>query len=108
MSIYAERARYVPVEKGFNIKRPPIEPTAFIAEMTRAFAEDASTGFIPLDLSETLGTGYAATTPFMLARYARIRKGETIACTLAASGEMWAVLRGKGRLTRGGETLTWC
>ena len=38
MSIYAERARYVPVEKGFNIKRPPIEPKAFVAEMTRAFA----------------------------------------------------------------------
>ena len=31
MSIYAERARYVPVEKGFNIKRPPIEPLAFVA-----------------------------------------------------------------------------
>jgi gentisate 1,2-dioxygenase len=108
MSIYGERARYVPVEKGFNIQRPPIEPTAFIREMIRAFAEDATTGFIPLDLSETLGTAYAATTPFMLARYARIRKGETLACTLAASGEIWAVLRGKGRLTRGDEILAWC
>ena len=46
MSIYAERARYVPVEKGFNIKRPPIEPQAFTAEMSRAFADDAPTGFI--------------------------------------------------------------
>lgn len=107
MSIYAKRARYVPVEKGFNIKRPPVEPKAFVAEMTRAFAEDTATGFISLDFSETLGTGYAATTPFMLARYARIRKGETLACTLAASGEIWVVLRGRGRLVRGGESLTW-
>lgn len=107
MSIYAERARYVPVEKGFNIKRPPIEPQAFVAEKTRAFADDTKTGFIPLDLSETLGTTYAATTPFMLARYARVRKGETLECAFAASGEMWAVLRGAGRLERGDETLEW-
>jgi gentisate 1,2-dioxygenase len=43
----------------------------------------------------------------MLARYAHIRKGETLACMLAASGEMWVVLRGRGRLLRGSETLTW-
>ncbi len=107
MSIYAERARYVPVEKGFNIKRPPIEPQAFVAEMEQAFADDAPTGFTPLDLSAALGTGYTATTPFMLARYARIRKGERLPHTFAASGEMWAVLRGAGTLTRGDETLDW-
>lgn len=107
MSVYAERARYVPVEKGFNIKRPAIEAQAFVAEMTRSFAADTPTGLIPLDLSDTLGTDYAATTPFMLARYARVRKGEVLECTFAASGEMWAVLRGKGRLRRGGETLQW-
>ena len=31
--------------------------------LTRAFADDTTTGFIALDLSGTLGTGYAATTP---------------------------------------------
>src|SRR6185436_2677522 len=107
MSIYAERARFVPVEKGFNIKRPPIEPRAFLAEKERAFAADTPTGFIPMDLSSTLGTGYAATTPFMLARYARVRAGEALACALAASGEMWAVLRGKGRLRRGSDVVAW-
>lgn len=107
MSIYSDRARYVPVERGFNIKRPPLEPQAFVAEMTRAFTDDAPTGFIPLDLSGTLGTDYAATTPFMLARYARVRKGERLDHTFAASGEMWMVLRGKGTLTRGDETLVW-
>ena len=107
MSIYAERARYVPVEKGFNIKRPPIEPQAFAAEMARAFADDAPTGFTPLDLSGALGTDYPATTPFMLARYARVRKGERLDYTFAASGEMWMVLRGKGILKRGDETIEW-
>lgn len=107
MSVYARRARYVPVEQGFNIKRPPLEPMAFEAEMRRAFAADAPTGFVPLDLSALLGVDYPATTPFMLTRYARVRQGETLACTLAASGEIWAVLRGRGRLERGAEALDW-
>ena len=107
MSIQAQRARYVPVEKGFNIKRPPIEPQAFAAEMIRAFADDAPTGFTPLDLAAALGTDYAATTPFMLARYVRIRKGERLDYAFAASGEMWAVLRGAGTLRRGDERIDW-
>jgi hypothetical protein len=77
MSEYTSRARFVPVEKGFNIKRPPIEPQAFVAEKERAFAADMPTGLIPLDLSATLGTDYPATTPFMLTRYVRVRAGET-------------------------------
>jgi gentisate 1,2-dioxygenase len=108
MSVYAERARYVPVEKGFNIKRPPLAPQAFAAEMALAFADDTPTGFTPLDLSAALGTDYAATTPFMLTRYARVRKGERLDYDFAASGEMWMVLRGKGTLVRGSETIDWC
>jgi gentisate 1,2-dioxygenase len=107
MSNHADRARYVPVEQGFNIARPAIEAQAFIAEAARAFAADTPTGFIVLDLSPTLGSGHAATTPFMLARYARIRRGERLACTLAASGEIWAVLRGHGTLERDGQALGW-
>jgi gentisate 1,2-dioxygenase len=107
MSIYAERARFVPVERGFNIKRPPIAPHAFVQEMQKAFADDTGTGFIALDLATTLGTTYPATTPFMLTRYVRVRKGEQLACTLAASGEMWAVLRGAGRVVRGRDELPW-
>ena len=107
MSIHAARARYVPVERGFNIKRPPLGPQAFAAEMARAFADDAPTGFTPLDLSATLGTSYPATTPFMLVRYARVRKGERLDDAFAASGEIWAVLRGTGTLRRAGETVDW-
>lgn len=107
MSIYAQRARFVPVEEGFNIKRPAIEPQAFTAEMTRAFAADAPTGLVPLDLSPALGTDYPATTPFMLARYVRVRRGERLDYSFAASGEMWTVLRGRGELRRGDEALPW-
>ncbi|WP_119422185.1 hypothetical protein [Desertibaculum subflavum] len=107
MSIYAERARFVPVERGFNIKRPEIRPQAFTAEMQLAFAEETPTGFVPLDLSGPLGTPYPATTPFMLTRYARIRAGDELACTLAASGEIWVVLRGSGELRRGADAIEW-
>lgn len=107
VSIPADRARYVPVEQGFNIARPTIEPRAFVAEATRAFAAGTPTGFIALDLSPALGSVHAATTPFMLARYARIRRGECLACTLAASGEIWAVLSGRGTLERDGQALAW-
>jgi gentisate 1,2-dioxygenase len=107
MTIQAERARYIAVEQGFNIKRPAIEPQAFLAEKARVFADDAPTGFVPLDLSRVLGTDYTATTPFMLARYARVRQGERLDCCLSASGEIWAVLRGSGTIVRDGETLRW-
>jgi len=107
MSIQAQRARYIPVEQGFNIERPALAPQAFLNEMRLAFAHDAPTGFVALDLSPVLGTAYAATTPFMLARYARVRRREQLPCTLAASGEIWAVLRGAGTLMRDGETLRW-
>lgn len=107
MSIHAERARYVPVEQGFNIARPALEPQAFVAEAARAFAAGTPTGFIALDLSSVLGTRRPATTPFMLARYARIRRGETLSCALVASGEIWAVLQGSGTLMRAGESLSW-
>jgi gentisate 1,2-dioxygenase len=107
MTVQAERARYIAVEQGFNIKRPAIEPQAFLAEKARVFADDMPTGFVPLDLSYVLSTDYAATTPFMLARYARVRRGERLDCCLSASGEIWAVLRGSGALARDGETLRW-
>ena len=107
MSIHAERARYVPVEQGFNIARPALAPQAFTAEAARAFADGTPTGFVALDLSRALGIDHPATTPFMLARYARIRRGERLACSLVASGEIWTVLRGRGTLQRDGQTMAW-
>lgn len=107
MTMYVDRARFVAVEDGFNIKRPPIEPQAFVAERTKAFETETPSGFIPLDLSDTLGTDYEATTPFILTRYMRIRAGDTIDYTFLSSGEIWAVLCGAGILKRAAETIHW-
>ncbi len=107
MSIQARRARYVSVEKGFNIVRPSVEPQSFEQQKAQAFAADAPTGIVPLDLSSALGTAYPATTPFMLARYVSVRASKHLSCAFNASGEIWAVLRGKGRVEREGETVAW-
>ncbi len=56
-------------------------------EIPRAFADDAPTGFKPLDLSAALRTGHAATTPFMAACYARVRKAERLTYSFAAGAE---------------------
>lgn len=108
MSIQAQRARYVPVERGFNIVRPSIEPQSFEQQRSRAFAADAPTGTVPLDLSPVPGTDYPATTPFMLARYVSVRARTHLSCAYRASGEIWVVLRGKGRVEREDETVVWC
>ena len=97
MSINASRARYVPVEKGLQYQAAADRtPGLHRGNGPRLRQRNRRPASSPLDLSEVLGTGYAATTPFMLARYARIRKGETLACTLAASGELWVVLARQG------------
>ena len=107
MTIYAERARFMAVEQGFNIKRPPLEPRAFTEEPVRAFSRQEPTGTILLDLSDVLGTDYPPTTPFLLTRYVRMGAGEMLETVFAASGELWAVLKGAGSVTRGSGEINW-
>ena len=98
MSIHAERARYVPVEKGFNIVRPPLAPQAFVAEMRRAFADDHPDRLRPARPRRQL-LGTASPPPrrscWRATRACAAARPST--ATLAASGEIWAVLRGAGR-----------
>lgn len=100
-SPYAANARYLSSLEGFNVKRPAIPPHVFRAERDRALAPGTPTGLIPLDLSDRLGLDYAATTPLILSRYARIRGGETLATMFRASAELYHVVRGRGTTTFG-------
>lgn len=43
----------------------------------------------------------------MLARYARVRAGETLATRFAASGAIHYVLAGRGQTRAAGDTVTW-
>lgn len=108
-SPYAANARYLSSLDGFNVKQPPIPSRVFLAERDRALAPGTPTGLLPLDLSAELRLDFPATTPLILARYARIRSGETLATAFAASTELCYVIAGAGRTTFGqaGDTLAW-
>ena len=104
---YTRRARYYSSAQAFNIKRPRVPAHVFLAERDRALDPASPTGLIALDLSEPLETDFPATTPLILARYARIRVGERLATRFKASGEIYYVVSGAGETSWGDETLAW-
>ncbi len=106
-SPYAERARFLSVEDGFNIKRAPLPPGRFDEEHARAFDPTSPTAVIPLDRSGVLGLPFPATTPLMLAGYIRVRAGERLEMTPRATGEIYVVLRGSGRTRKADDEIAW-
>jgi gentisate 1,2-dioxygenase len=104
----SDRARFISVEDGFNIKRPTLTAHAFDAERDRALDPSGPSEAIPLDMSDVLMTPYPATTPLLLAKFYRLRAGGEIAATLRASGEIYYVLRGRGVTEQArGEAVAW-
>jgi len=132
------RARYFNSANAFNIHLDPVpahiftEPAAAalaheaagvdaparsvgapvgLPETNRAATDGPATGYFPCDQSARLGCPWPATTPFMLARYARIAPGASLGADFAASGSIWYVIAGKGTVRRTGDAgeapLTW-
>ncbi|WP_198383225.1 cupin domain-containing protein [Roseomonas sp. KE2513] len=95
-SAAAARARFFNFGNAFNIKLPPVPPSGFPEVLAAAGAPEASTGFYACDQSAALGCPFPATTPLMLARYARIRAGEALTIELSATGLIIHALRGCG------------
>lgn len=104
---YARRALYYAPPNSFAFTRPAIPVHRFVAERDRAFASDAGTGLIALDLSGTLGTSFPCTTPLMLMRYAVIKAGDALATTFTSSGEFCYVIQGRGDSVSGGDRIAW-
>ncbi|WP_052401318.1 cupin domain-containing protein [Muricoccus aerilatus] len=98
-SAAAARARFFNSGNAFNIKLPPVRPSGFPEVLASASAPEASTGLYACDQSAALGCSFPATTPLMLARYARIRAGEALTVELAATGVIVHALRGRGDTT---------
>jgi gentisate 1,2-dioxygenase len=104
----SDRARFVSVEDGFNIKRPALTPRAFDDERGRALDPSSQSGFVLCDMSDALLTPYPATTPLLLAKFLRLRASEEITAQLRASGEIYYVLCGRGSTEQAGsETVRW-
>src|SRR5260370_8350858 len=85
---YTGRARYYSSLDGFNVKSPRVSAHVFLPERDRALDPTAPTGLIPLDQSGPLALDFPATTPLILARYARIRAGERLATRFAATAHI--------------------
>jgi gentisate 1,2-dioxygenase len=104
---YTRRARYYSSLDGFNIKSPRVPAHVFLPERDRALDPTAPTGLIPLDQSGPLALDFPATTPLILARYARIRAGERLATRFAASGQIYYAIAGGGETRWGDEAIAW-
>jgi quercetin dioxygenase-like cupin family protein len=95
-SVAASRARFFNSGNAFNVKLAPVPAAGFAAVAAAAFAPGAATGVHLCDQSAAIGCPFPATTPLMLARYAVIRAGETLALDTRATGLVGCVLRGAG------------
>lgn len=69
--------------------------------------ESGDTRVIALDLSKELSTSYPATAPNLLASYVRICANESIRTAVAATSEVFFVLRGAGRTETASGTIEW-
>ena len=93
------RSKLYDPDNFFAFGWPAIPRRQFVAERDRALAGDAPSGEIALDASDALETPYPATTPLLLARYLRVRAGETLARRFEAAAIVAYVMRGSGNET---------
>jgi gentisate 1,2-dioxygenase len=103
----AMRARYHIAENGFSFEWPAVPVHQFLAERDRAMDRDTPTTSIELDISKVLRTAYPATTPTILTRYLKIRAGEAIESSYAASGELYYVMSGSGISSNREDVIRW-
>jgi quercetin dioxygenase-like cupin family protein len=101
------RARYFNSGNAFNLQLPPVHDHIFADEPARALDPHAPTGVIVCDQSRELGCSFLATTPLILARYARVKRGETLETRFNASGVIGYVIAGSGSVDCGTEHLDW-
>ncbi len=102
-----ERALYFNTGNAFNLKLTEVPDVSFTDEPARALDPRTPTGLIACDRSGELGTAFAATTPLVLARYARIRAGESLSAAFEASGVIVYAMVGSGSTDCAGEQISW-
>ena len=80
------RARFFNTGNAFNVILPPVPDKAFTEEPARAFAAQTPTGLVACDVSDEMQCPFPATSPFVLAYYAKVKAGETLATAREAMG----------------------
>ena len=104
---YTSRAVYLTPSNGFGSQLPKVPAHIFVAERDQAFNPATGTAIINLDLSDKLKTEYPATTPNLLARYVRVKAGETQCLNLTTAGEVYYLLEGAGSIAKGEDLINW-
>ena len=102
-----KRARYFNSGNAFMVKLPPVPNMVFIEEPLRALSDASPTGLIPCDASSQMDSPFPATSPLVLAYYARICKNEELKTEFIASGTIVYVIKGMGITKSGKETIHW-
>jgi gentisate 1,2-dioxygenase len=101
------RARFFNSGNAFTRQLSTVPSSYFRREPALALDASTPTGLIACDLSQELGCAFPATTPLMLARYARIRAGERLETQFVASGSLWYVISGAGFTEDASERIAW-
>lgn len=101
------RARFFNSGNAFNVQLPPVPDHAFVEEPARALDPETPTGLIQCDISDELDCPFPATSPLVLAGYARIRAGEELELAPRASGVIAYVIQGSGTTRCGDEDVAW-
>ena len=104
---YTSRAVYLTPSNGFGTQLPKVPAHIFITERDQAFNPSTGTAIINLDLRDKLKTEYPATTPNLLARYVRVKAGETQCLNLTSAGEVYYLLEGAGSIAKGEDLINW-
>jgi len=104
---YTRRARYFDSGNAFNIVYPDVPAASFVAERDAALDPATATRLIRCDQSAAMGLPFPATSPLVLASYARIRAGESLTVDQRASVVLAYVIQGSGRALQGSDAISW-
>src|SRR5437867_6356873 len=94
------RARFFNSGNAFDVRLPAVPARVFIDVAAHALAATRSAWF-DCDQSAQLGCAFPATTPLMLARYARVAAGDSLIVDAVATGSIGYVIAGEARCSAG-------
>lgn len=101
------RARFFNPGNAFDIQLPAVPDHIFTAEPAQAMDPASPTGLITCDLSAELACPFPVTAPLILARYGRIRTGESLQTAFTASGVICYVIQGDGSTSGPSGRIDW-
>lgn len=104
---YTRRARYFNSGNAFNIVYPEVPAASFVEERDAALDPATGTRLITCDQSTALELPFPATTPLVLAAYARVRAGESLRLAARATAVLAYVIEGSGRAVQGSDAIAW-